>query len=58
MRAQLSGTPGPRPLKSKEHPHGLPHLTGKLAKQVIVADKLIETTILLAKAAHEPKYGS
>ena len=52
-RARFSNTPGPRPLRTKEHPHGLPGLSRKQMEKVREADKLISTTIVLANAAFE-----
>ena len=52
-RAMYSNKPGPLPLRSKEHPHGLPHLNQKQIRKVELADKLIENTIQLAHASFE-----
>ena len=50
-RATYSNKPGPPPLRSKEHPHGLPGLTDQQLRKVRIADKLITNTIRLAKSS-------
>ena len=51
-RAQFSDNPGPNPLRTKEHPHGVPNLSAKLKNKVKTADKLIKNSVDIAEACH------
>ena len=54
-RATYANKFGPAPLRSEDFPLGLPHLKGKLAEKVEVANSLIHGAILICLTAHTAK---